>query len=166
MPDLYHATQEHKALVQAIRDALGDDADEQTVADTVEGESTIEDAIAATIREARATLAMRNGLVELMEDMEKRAKRLAYRSERLMTAALQAALECNIPKVQGNDFTASVGQSKGKVVISDEAQLPDEAFRTKREVNRSWIRDQLLTGVEVPGASLSNPEPHWTVRTT
>ena len=108
---------------------------------------------------------MRNGLVELMEDMEKRAKRLAYRSQRLMTAALQAALECNIPKVQGDDFTASVGQSKGKVIISDEAQLPDEAFRTKREVNRSWIRDQLLTGVEVPGAEISNGEPNWTIRT-
>ena len=164
MPDLYHATQEHKALVQAIRDALGDNADERTLADTVEGESKIEDAIATTIRESIASTALADGLGELMEKMKKRAARLHYRSERLMAAALQAAQETGVKKVIAPDFVASVGQSKGKVVIVDEAQLPDDAFRTKREVDRSWIRDLLLTGVDVDGAELSNPSPNWVVR--
>jgi hypothetical protein len=112
VPDLYQATQQHKALAQAVREALGDD----------------ETAIA-------------------------------------MVAALQAAQECGIAKIKAPDFTASVGKSQGKVVIVDEERLPNQAFRTKREINRSWIRDQLLTGVDVAGAELSNGETHWTVRT-
>lgn len=163
MPDLYQTTQQHKALAQAVREALGDD--EQAIADTIEGLTVLDDAIAAALREARNTAAMREGLTDLMNEMRKRAERLDYRVERLMAAALQAAQECGITKITAADFTASVGKSQGKVVIVDEAQLPKECLRTKYEINRSYIHDQLLTGVAVPGAELSNPKPHWTVRT-
>jgi phosphoribosylaminoimidazole-succinocarboxamide synthase len=162
LPDLYQATQQHKALAQAVRETLGDD--ETAIADTIEGLTILDDAIAATIREARAAAAMRNGLLELMTRMKERAERLDYRAQRLMAAALQAAQECGIKKITAPDFTAGIGQSKGKVVIVDEALLPDYCFRTKREIDRAYVRDELLTGVDVPGASLSNPEPHWTVR--
>lgn len=162
MADLYHATREHLALVQAVRDALGDD--EQAIADTIEGESRIEDAIAATIRESRAIAAMRDGLTDLMNLMKKRAERLNARCERLEAAALQAAEECGVTKITVPDFTASIGAGQGKVVIVDEAQLPQDCLRTKYEINRSLIRERLLTGVDVPGAELSNPISHWIVR--
>ena len=162
MPDLYQATQQHKALVQTVRGALGDD--ETAIADTIEGLTVLDDAIAATIREARYTDAMRAGLSDLMETLRKRSERLKARSERLMAAALQAAQECGIKKITAPDFTANVGQSQGKVVFVNESLLPQDCFRTKYEINRSLIRDRLLTGVDVPGAELSNPEPHFTVR--
>ena len=62
-------------------------------------------------------------------------------------------------------ISASVRAGKPGVVVTNEAALPDEYVRVKREPDKAKIRDDLLQGVVIDGAELRNPQPYITVRT-
>lgn len=162
MPDLYKATMEHKALVQRLREAFPEASDDD-LADTIEGESTIEDAIIVTLRAANENDATAAGLKAYMEKLVERAELLKARSERLRQAALQAAQEGGVKMpLTAPDFTATVTLGKPKVQITGD--VPDTFCRTKKEPNRTAIADALSVGVSLPWASLSNATPHWVIR--
>jgi hypothetical protein len=50
------------------------------------------------------------------------------------------------------------------VIITDEAALPDNVVRIKREPNKTLIRELIDQGVAVNGAELSNSEPSLAMR--
>jgi hypothetical protein len=50
-----------------------------------------------------------------------------------------------------------------KVIVTDEAVLPDNCVRIVREPNRTAIKEHLARGEPVPGAELSNAEPSLAV---
>jgi len=162
MPDLYRATLEHKALVQRLREAFPEASDED-LADTIEGESTIEDAILATVRAANENDATLIGLKAYMEKLAERAEIIKARSEKLRAAALQAAQEAGIKgPLAAPDFTATIARGKAKVQITGD--VPDSFCRVKKEPDKTAIADALNAGVKLPWATLGNPQPHWTVR--
>ncbi len=155
----------HIGLRDALREAYPGEED-AALADTLEGLSELPEAIAAVIDSALTREAMAAGIALRIKELQSRKTRLEVGAEKLRDAALYVMGEAGLNRIDDPGFTLSLGKSQPAVVVTDEAALPDEAFRTKREVNRSWIRDQLLTGVEVSGAALSNPKLHLTVRTT
>lgn len=166
MPDnLFKARQDHRALVQRIREMYPDENDED-LADSIEGESTLEEAIMATLRAANENDATIAGLKAYIERLEARCDYLRERTERLRAAALQAALEAGVKTpLRAVDFTAGISQGRRKVVLTGD--VPD-SFRLPpkpREPDRKAISDALNAGVKLPFAELANPEPHWVVRT-
>lgn len=162
MPDLHKATLEHKALVQRLREAFPDVSDED-LADTIEGESSLEEAIMATLRAANENDATAAGLKAYMGRLTERAELLKLRSERLRQAALQAALEVGLKTLTAPDFTASIVAGKPQVQITGE--VPDTFCRIKKEPNKTAIAEALAVGIKLPWATYSNATPHWTVRT-
>lgn len=160
---LFKARKEHQALVQRLRDAFPDASDED-LSDTIEGESTVEAAIIATLRAANENDATLKGLEWHMERLTERAAILKMRSEKLRQAALQAAQEAGIKMpLKAPDFTATVALGKPKVMISGE--VPDTFCRVKKEPNKTAIADALAAGLKVSWASWSNATPYWTIRT-
>lgn len=149
-------------MVQRLR-ALYPDASDADLMDTIEGESTLEEAIIATLRAANENDATIAGLTEYMEKLKERAEILKLRTERLKAAALQAAQEAGIRSVGAPDFTALVAIGKPKVQITGE--VPETFCRVKTEPNKTAIADALSAGVKLPFAELSNATPHWTIRT-
>lgn len=162
--NLFKARQEHRAMVQRLR-ALYPDASDADLMDTIEGESTLEEAIIATLRAANENDATIAGLTEYMEKLKERAEILKLRTERLKAAALQAAQEAGIKSLSSPDFTATVAKGKAKVQITGEVP---ETFRhppKPGEPNKIAITDALQAGIRLPFAMLSNPQPFWTIRT-
>jgi hypothetical protein len=139
--------------------------DEQALADTLEGETSLIDAAASLIRSAIDDEAFEEACTNLAAEKEERAARFGRRAAKLREAALALLQAADLPKLEQPDFTASVGKSRGRVVISDETALPDAMFRTTRAPDKTAIGDALKDGQTVPGALLSNPEPTLTVRT-
>ena len=75
----------------------------------------------------------------------------------LMFSALQWA---DLRKAELPEATLSIRDGVAKVVIVDEAQIPDDFMRIRKEPNKTAIKDALISGMqEVPGAAMSNIEP-------
>jgi Siphovirus Gp157 len=163
--NLFKARQEHRAIVQRIREMYPDE-DDATLADSIEGESTLEEAIMATLRAANENDASIEGLKAYIDRLEERVTVLKERTERLRQAALQAALEAGVKTpLRADDFSAGISQGRRKVVITGD--VPD-SFRLPpkpREPDRKAIGDALNAGVKLPFAELGNPTPFWTIRT-
>lgn len=163
--NLFKARQEHAALVQRLRDAYPE-ASDADLADSIEGETTLDAAIIATLRAANENDATIAGLRAYMEKLGERAELLKRRSEKLRQDALQAALEADIKMpLRADDFVASISKGRRKVQITGDVP---ESFRLPpkpREPDRKAIGDALEAGVKLPWAELGNPQPYWTVRT-
>lgn len=139
--------------------------DQQALADTLEGETSLIDAAASLIRAALEDEAFEEACAKLAAEKRERAARFGQRALKRREAALSLLQAADIPKLEQADFTASVGKSRGKVIVADEAALPDAMFRTTRSPDKTAIGEALKDGKTVPGALLSNPEPTLTVRT-
>lgn len=164
MPDLYKATMEHRAIVTRIRDMFPDE-DDAALADTVEGASNIKEAITYALRLAREAQAFADAITEMRSELDERRQRYETKAEKLRSAALQAAVECGETKIVAPDFTATVSPGKRKVIITDEAAVPDTMCKITREPRKSAIMDAIAAGLKPTYATLSNPVPFWTLRT-
>ncbi|WP_336800344.1 siphovirus Gp157 family protein [Kaistia sp. MMO-174] len=139
--------------------------DEQALADTLEGETSLIDAAASLIRSALDDEAFEEACAKLAAEKRDRATRFGQRAMKQREAALALLQAADIPKLEQADFTASVGKSRSKVIIADEGALPEDFIRVARSPDKTAIGDALKDGKTVPGALLSNPEPTLTVRT-
>ena len=152
-------------MVQRLRDTFPD-ASEADLADTIEGETTLDAAIIAILRAANENDATAEGLRGYIGRLEERYDLLKQRSERLRQMALSAALGAGVPRpLRANDFTASISQGRRKVQITGD--VPD-SFRLPpkpREPDRKAIGDALNAGVKLPFAELGNATPFWSIRT-
>ena len=164
MPDFYKWVNEHKAIVARIREMFPDE-DDATLADTIEGASNLKEALILALRQAREAEAFARAIEGMKDELDERRRRYELKAEKLRSAALHAAIECGETKIIAPDFTATVSPGKRKVVITDEAAVPDSMCRIKREPSRTAIMDAISAGLSLPYATLSNPIPFWTVRT-
>ncbi len=142
---------------------LADDAG--ALADTVDGETELMDAITRLIRQSREDDAVEAALDTIIVEMRERKARIGSRSSKRREAALALLLAADVPKLDRPDFTATVSNGRAKVMISDEAAVPLDLCRIVRNPDKPAIKQALDAGREVPGALLSNPEPILTVRT-
>jgi hypothetical protein len=68
--------------------------------------------------------------------------------------------DADIKKLELTQRTLSIRLGTPKVIITDEAALPDRLCRIKREPDKLLIRKHLESGaVGLVGATLSNAEP-------
>lgn len=168
MPDIRRALADHRHVAERIRAEFPGE-DEEYLGDTIAGETYLDEAVAALLREKLAVEAMaKDGLKKRMIEMADRLQRLLDRADKLGALALWAAQEAGLPpKIMAPDFTASIVTPKhGKVIITAQAALPDRYIRRKVEESpdKKAIGEALAGGEMVPGAELANPEPHWTIR--
>jgi hypothetical protein len=92
--------------------------------------------------------------------MAKRSARYTARANAMRGELLEVMLALERRSFTGSPFgTASVKAGLGAARVLDEAKLPEEYWRVKREVDRAALRADLRQGVIVEGAELSNPMP-------
>ena len=138
--------------------------DDQALLDTLEGATDIHEQIAELIRDARRAEAMAKGLAEIMKDHATRKSRLEHRSERNRGLAFTVMQNCGLKKVESADLTISVAQGGRRVVITDEASVPNELCKIERTPSKKAIGELLESGEFVPFAEWSNPESVLKVR--
>lgn len=140
---------------------LADDV--ETLCDTLAGVDDLEEQIFAVLRAAVERDAYGKALSGLIDDMAARKRRLDEGAATLRLVALAAMQDAGLPKLRAPDMSVSIGRGKPKVQIIDEAALPDEFCRIKREANKAEIAKALAAGADVPGATLGNPQPFLSI---
>jgi hypothetical protein len=140
--------------------------DDETLADTLEGITDLNEMIAAVIRSALVDEALQSGLRQRLDEMKVRMVRLEQRSKRKRELCLEAMTEVGIKKLEQPDFTVSARAGFPGLVVMDEAIIP-EAYWLPQEpkLDRQALLSDLKRSAKIPGAQLNNPGPVLSVRT-
>lgn len=100
-----------------------------------------------------------------MKEMSERRDRYGRQQEAARDGIFRIMQAAELTKLELPEATLSVRPGAVRVVITDEADLPDSFVRVKREADKAAIKDALKAGQFVPGAALSNGGPTLHVRT-
>jgi hypothetical protein len=138
-----------------------DDPDFITI---VEAETDALETVRRMLRAARMEEADVKKLAEIMSEFKDRKSRKEEKAESLRRAATWALEEMGIKRIDAPDFSATLARGRPPVVITDEAAIPGDLVRVRREPMKGVIRECLEEGREVPGATLGNPTPVLTMR--
>jgi len=157
---LYEIASEFRQTEAKLRD-LDLDLDEQTIADTLEGqECDLVDKLAAVMAVA---LSMEAEAAQIDSYVVQRAQRrvesLHKRAARLREYALDAMVGCNRLEVAQPDLRFRVRENPPTCVIDDEAKVPELYKNTetipafvKVTIDKAAIKAAIKSGVGVPGA--------------
>jgi len=154
---------------QYLRDRLQaefPEADEDTLRDTLEGLSSLPEALAAVLRSYLDDLTLAAALGMRIDDVQERLSRIELRADKKRELVSSVMERADIKKLAEPDFTASLRASPPAVVVADEGQIPQAYWKPQPpKLDRQGISTALKSGVAVPGALLSNPEMVLSVRT-
>jgi len=158
------AVQSYLRLREQLQSKLPE-IDDETLADTLEGITDLNEMIAAVIRSALVDEALQAGLRTRLEDMRKRLSRLEERAKKRQLA-LGAMCEVGLKKLEQPDFTASTRAGLPSLIVVSEGQIP-EAYWVPQppRLDQQALLADLKRGREVAGAQLGNSKPILAVRT-
>jgi hypothetical protein len=142
------------------------DLDDDTIRDTLEGITDLQQMIAVVIRSALLDEALQVGLRTRLEDMRQRLARLEDRSTKKRQLALEAMCDVGLKTLEQPDFTASARVGLPSLVVVSEDQIPADYWLPQPpKLARQSLLAALKRGAEVAGTRLGNPKPTLAVRT-
>jgi hypothetical protein len=156
---------EFQAVKQRIREQHPD-LDEETLADTIEGLTSLPDIVEAIIRSVLTDEALAGGLRSRIEAMQARQRRLSERASARRGLARDVMVDAGLKKIAAPDFTASIRPGSPSLIVMDDAKVPADYWEPREpKLNReALLRDLKLQG-SIPGVALANPQSVLTVRT-
>ena len=140
-------------LINAIPELADDD---DCLIDTVDGETSLNEAVGRMARSIMSDQAMDSGLAETIKNLQDKKIALQTRAERKRTALHNLCDDLGRTKIEGLGLTCTVRKNPPSLGHADINKLPHRFIRTKREPDKIAILAELKTGVCVPGAELSN----------
>lgn len=154
---------------RSVRDRIQSEdpqIDEQTLADTVEGLTDLNEIVAAIIRSALADEALAAGLKCRVAEMQDRLERLQDRASKRRQIAKDVMVELDLKKITAPDFTISIRPGTPALMVLDEAAVPSIFWQPSApKLNRQGLLSELKEGAEITGVALSSPESVLSVRT-
>jgi hypothetical protein len=147
------------AAAAALRETLGTLAadDPELVHDTVEGETTLQEAVALVAGQIREDEMLSDGISTMILTLTSRLNRLTTRMGRCRAAIEQALLIGEIKTLTLPDATISLKNVPPGLEIIDEAAIPSEFWKPRDPtLDKSAIKSALKDGGTVPGATLGN----------
>lgn len=166
MHDLSTATAVYKAMKERLINEFGLDDGEETLLDTLEGATDLQDLIARAAREARHEEAMVEAIASIISDAQERKRRRKAKADSLRAAIAWAMQDAGLSKIDAPDMTISQRMGQPNVVYTDDdpARWPDDLCATKRELDKRKIKAALMSGASLPSAHLGNVMPVLTIR--
>lgn len=142
------------------------DVDEETLHDTLEGISSLPEALSAVVRAYLEDLSLAAALGQRISDMQERLARFEARAEKKRALVTQVMERAEIKKLQEPDFTVSLRAVPPGLVVSDEAQIPADYWKPQpAKLDRKGLLVSLNAGQVIPGAALGNGGTTISVRT-
>jgi hypothetical protein len=127
--------------------------------DCIEAETTALELLDKLVEAEREAKAFAEGLEFELERIRKRQIRFEHRQIAIRQYIRQIMETANLKKVERPAATVSIAAGRPKVVITDEQKIDAVFFRYKKEIDKEAIGQAIKSGTNVPGATLSNPEP-------
>jgi hypothetical protein len=156
------------ATYRAIRDRIRQQdpqIDEQTLADTVEGLTDLQEIIIAIVRSALCDEALASGLKCRIADMQDRLARLQDRASKRRQIAKDVMAELDLKKITAPDFSVSIRPGLPALQILNENVVPSIYWQAgEPRLRRQVLLHELKEGADIEGVTLSNPEPVLSVR--
>lgn len=168
-PSAYALQAAMTALLEARERLLAVDAtiddDARLLADMLEGEAGEAMTIIERVIEASIDADSMADAAKLRKlDITERQARFEKRRDTLRSVALSALEALNLKRIERPAWTASLRAMPAPLLV-DEAALPEQWFRTKREPLKAEIRKELASGGEIEGAQLGNAATGISIRT-
>ena len=143
-----------------------DDIDDETLNDTLEGLTDLNEMIAETLRKALDDEASCLALKTRIEAMRARASRLADRAKSLRRLTGEIMTEAQLDRIISDDMTVTVRPGSLALGVTDEGAIPEQYFRAQpAKLDRRAVLIALKAGLEIAGANLADASPVLTVRT-
>jgi len=158
MKDAIANLDRERKAAQALRESMASlRLDEDTVRDTVEGETNLHEAIIAALLEITEFEALRDGVESVITKLAARKESFDNRIALLRSAIEQAMVIGEMESFKSPLATLSIKPTPPKVIVSDEAAIPTEYWKQRDpDLDKRALLAALKDGIEIPGASLSN----------
>lgn len=151
-----------KRLIQSLGALAEDDPD--FVADTVEGETSLFEAIDAIMEAIDEDHILVTGIKARSDELADRRRRLEKRIEFRRAVIEQAMSVAELPTAQLPGYTITLSARPAQMVVTDEALIPSQYFKAEPKLDRSALKEALKAGADIPGASLDNAAPSLSIR--
>jgi hypothetical protein len=132
--------------------------------DMIEGETDMVTFLRILEDKRREAAAMTSAIELRMDELQSRCARFARRDEAIRAMMLKLLQHAQLQKMELPEATLSIRTAPARVIIHDEADLPEEYWRIKKEPDKAKIKDALASAAVVPGASLSNSPDTLAIR--
>ena len=133
------------------------DVDEETLADTLEGLTSLNDMLAAIIRSQQEDRVLAQALRARIADMQERQGRIEARADKKRELAASVMERAQVVKLTEPDFTASLRQAPRKLVVVNEVEIPMDYWRPQPpKLDRQLLIQDLKEDKVIPGAQLDN----------
>lgn len=140
-------------------------SDEDALMDALQAEAPdCVDVLHRVIRASMEADALVDAAEMRMKVLSERRDRFRRRRDMLRGAAFAAMDALGLRKVESADFTASIRPAQPRVLVTEEAALPDEYWRVTRAPDLTAVREAMKHGVVVPGVEVGNGNPSLTIR--
>ena len=133
------------------------DIDDETLSDTLEGLTNLNEQLAAVVRSQQEDRVFSSALKERIQEMQDRLKRFEHRVSRKRDLVASVMERADIKKLTEDDFTASLRSTPPQLVLSDEDVIPENFWKVQSpKLDRQLLIAHLKSGQAVEGASLGN----------
>ena len=165
-PLLARSLTEYVYLREQLLAEYRETIDEETLRDTLEGISSLPEALAAVIRSYLDDLMIAAALGMRIGDMQERLSRIEARVEKKRVTIAQVMERGDIKKLEQPDFTASLRAVPPGLVVGDETLIPQDYWKPQpAKLDRRGLLSALNGGASIAGVSLGNGGTTLSVRT-
>ena len=154
---------EIRRLADSIREICGDDED--TLLDTLDGETDAVDVLGKLIQERLEVLGYEATNKELAEQYKRRADKMASKADAINQQMRHLLNAMGVKKVNHALATVSITKPRWSVEVVDEAQVPTQLKITTSKPDLRAIKKILDDGEPVPGCRPKVGYEGVTVRT-
>jgi hypothetical protein len=142
------------------------DLDDQTLQDTLEGLTDLDEVLRELIRSALDDEALVAGLSTRIADMKTRLDRLKSRAFKKRDMVARAMKDANFKRLAAPDFTASLRQRPAPLLITSEPEIPEAYWLPQPpKLDRAGLMADLKAGRTIDGVTLGEPDHSITIRT-
>jgi len=151
-------------IAASLREMLGDDLDDETLIDTLDGEADVADIADRMLSAMLDADALAVAIKAQEADLKARRQRVEARADAIRAQLLTLLDATGAKKMERPRATISRRAGLPSVVITDESAVPSQLCKTTVTPDKAAIKAQLLAGENVPGAEIVTGADGVTVR--
>ena len=141
-----HELTYHKHLREQIRNDYPD-IDEETLADTLEGLTNLNEMLGAVVRSHLDDMAIIEALKSRTTDMQDRLSRISKRAEKKRELVTSVMEQADLKKLAEADFTVSLRSSSAPLVVTEEESIPEPFWKPQSpKLDRQGLIAALKSG--------------------